>query len=419
MKPLQGELVGLVRSLAAEHGDFVRFPLGTKTYYLLNRPAAVRRAFAENAHRLRKPAFLRNSNRGHWGDGITTLEGAEWRSRRALVRSAFFGADAIRRNQQIAAACTQEMLSSFRYGRSVNLQTELRILVARIAARSLFDAEVEGFGTPESHRRRAGVIRFEEAFGEDFTAVMEDEPIAPLALTRPRAPRRMDSTLAIIDARLRSREDRGDMLSFLMDATAADGVRLTREEIVGEIVQMFHAGHVTIPRSLADFWAALFRAPLAARRVHEEAARLPDGFASAAEGVPALFKAALRESMRLHAPAPILFREVAQPFAVGDHSLEVGAGVWVSPHLLHRDPRNFPEPERFWLERFDRDHMASITESAYLPFGAGPRTCIANRMAMAQMGIIIALTARHCQLIPRENGELFDVAAPLAPPSGR
>ncbi|WP_437790181.1 cytochrome P450 [Sorangium sp. So ce693] len=418
MKHLQGELVGLVRRLAAEHGDLVRFPLGTKTYYLLNRPAYVRLVLIENAHRLRKPAFLLDSNRGYWGDGLTTQEGAVWRSRRALLRPAF-RAGAIGRHLQITGACTQEMLSTFRHGRHVRLRTELRILVARIAARSLFDAEVEGFGSPETHRHRAGMIRFDEAFGEDFTGVMRDEPIAPLALTRPRAPRRMDSTLAIIDARLRSREDRGDMLSFLMNSRSADGSCLTREELIGEIIQMFHAGHVTLTQTLSDFWVALSGAPEAERRVHEEAARLPDGFSITGDAALPVCRAALKEAMRLNAPAPILFREVALPFAVGNHSLEVGAGVWISPQLLHRDPRNFPEPERFRLERFDRAQPVSIQECAYLPFGAGPRTCIGNHLAMAQMSIIVALTARHCRLIPRDNGELFDVAAPLAPPSGR
>lgn len=433
MGPPQVDLVGLLRKLAATHGDFVRFPLGAKTFYLCNRPAYVRLLFIENVHKLQKPAFMRDSNRGYWGDGLTTEEGARWRDRRALLRPAF-RAEATQRHLQITAACTEEMLSGFRPGSVVRLRHELRALVARIAARSLFDADVEGIGplstastpstasttastpsTSEARRPGAPLIRFEEAYGEDFTVVMRDDPTSPLALTRPRAPRRMDSTLEIIDARLRSREDRGDMLSFLIRATFADGSRLTRDEIIGEIIQMLYAGHLTVPLVLSSFWFDLSQNPSAARRVHVEAARVSDGLPSAADDPPAYCEAALKESMRLHAPAPILFREVAVPFAIDDHTLEAGAGVWVSPQLLHLDPRNFPEPERFRPERFDRDQQATIPECAYLPFGTGPRTCIGNRLALAQMAIIASLIARRFRLIPQEStalGERFEVALP-------
>jgi cytochrome P450 len=68
--------------------------------------------------------------------------------------------------------------------------------------------------------------------------------------------------------------------------------------------------------------------------------------------------------------------------------------------VLHHDPRSFPEPERFLPERFAPAARASIPPYAYLPFGVGPRTCIASRVATMQMVEAGTAIARACALRP-------------------
>ena len=115
----------------------------------------------------------------------------------------------------------------------------------------VLDAELEGHG-PDSGR--SGVLPFAEAYGEEHNSVPGGDPTAPLVMVRPRAPRRMDTAIRIIDERIASGEERGDILSALIQARFPDGERLSREEIVGEVVQMLYAGHLTIPSSLVNFW---------------------------------------------------------------------------------------------------------------------------------------------------------------------
>jgi cytochrome P450 len=114
--------------------------------------------------------------------------------------------------------------------------------------------------------------------------------------------------------------------------------------------------------------------------------------------------AALKESMRLHPPAPILYREVESAFELGGFEFSRNAGVWVSPQLLHNDARNFPEPHRFRPERFLKESPTGTSGSPYLPFGVGRRTCIANHLALHEMTLVGLLTARRFQLIPTRNG---------------
>src|SRR5262249_12684493 len=104
--------------------------------------------------------------------------------------------------------------------------------------------------------------------------------------------------------------------------------------------------------------------------------------------------AALKESMRLHPPAPILYREVERAFELDGFAFARNVAVWVSPQLLHLDARYFPEPHRFLPERFVNRGPAATHRVTYLPFGAGRRACIGNQQAFQQMTLVTLLTAR-------------------------
>jgi cytochrome P450 len=41
--------------------------------------------------------------------------------------------------------------------------------------------------------------------------------------------------------------------------------------------------------------------------------------------------------------------------------------------FLYRNPKYFPNPEKFDPERFNDDNKHKIQDFTYLPFGAGPR----------------------------------------------
>jgi unspecific monooxygenase len=388
-------------ALAEHYGDIVSFELGRLPCILVNGALEVRELFFEREACLRKPEFVRDSNRGHWGDGLTTLEGSAWHARRRALRSCF-RARHVPFRLPVVAECTEDMLDAWAPDGEVDLSEQLRILTARIAARVVLDAELEGYGPGEA---RSGVLPFAEAYGEDYVSAPGGDATAPLVMTRPRAPRRMDATVRIIDERIASGEHRGDVLSDLLRAQLPDGDRLSRDEIAGEVIQMLYAGHLTIPSSLVNFWRDIATTDVAAKIIAAEADHL------CATGVPELAAisksyclAALKESMRLHPSAPILYREVESAFELGGFEFSKDAAVWVSPQLLHHDARNFPEPHRFLPERFRDGRFAVTSRSPYFPFGAGRRACIASHLALHQMTLISLLTARRFRMSTTHDG---------------
>lgn len=65
--------------------------------------------------------------------------------------------------------------------------------------------------------------------------------------------------------------------------------------------------------------------------------------------------------------------------------LEEGDEIMIPIFGLHRDPQYYPDPERFDPERFSETNRHNIQANTYMPFGAGPRNCIASRFALMQV----------------------------------
>jgi cytochrome P450 len=213
----------------------------------------------------------------------------------------------------------------------------------------------------------------------------------------------MDTAIRIIDERIASGEDRGDILSHLVRAGLGDGGRLAREEIVGEVMQLLYAGHHTIPSSLVSFWRDIAAGDVGARIAAEADHLCATGVPNSDSISESYCLAALKESMRLHPAAPMLYREVESEFELNGFAFPRDVAVWVSPQLLHNNPGNFPEPHRFIPERFLHGNHMVTSRLPYFPFGAGRRACIANHLALRQMALIALLTARRFKFVSGQD----------------
>lgn len=111
------------------------------------------------------------------------------------------------------------------------------------------------------------------------------------------------------------------------------------------------------------------------------------------------------ESLRKWPPAAVTDRKCTKPFDYKDEEtglelhLKPGSNLWIPIHGFHHDPQYFPEPERFYPERFSEENKQNINQDAYMPFGVGPRSCIANRFALMELKAMLYALVLNFELV--------------------
>ncbi|MBP2328297.1 cytochrome P450 [Kibdelosporangium banguiense] len=93
-------------------------------------------------------------------------------------------------------------------------------------------------------------------------------------------------------------------------------------------------------------------------------------------------------------------RQARQPLRLGGHDIPVGASVYYSPYALHRDPRWYPDPERFDADRWLPERSGALPRGAYCPFGAGVHRCIGEAFGITEVMTVLAVLLPRWQFVP-------------------
>ena len=93
--------------------------------------------------------------------------------------------------------------------------------------------------------------------------------------------------------------------------------------------------------------------------------------------------------MRLYPPAWISDRVSLDDDKYKNYTFPKGSIIIVFYYGLHRDKKFWEDPEAFIPARFEKKNIDKEKLKAYFPFGSGPRLCIGNNFAMAEMVIFL------------------------------
>jgi cytochrome P450 len=173
-----------------------------------------------------------------------------------------------------------------------------------------------------------------------------------------------------------------DALGALITARPG-GRALSSEQLRGHVLGLFLAGNETTTAALT--WSL----------VH--GAEAPDEWAKVAADPQRATMPFIDETLRLHPAVWGIPRSPAKSgttLTAAGNTFRVRRGQITNIYLrgMHRDPATWDDPLRFDPSR--HDSAAKEQQRALLPFGLGPRGCIGQHLALAEMSAVLPALAR-------------------------
>lgn len=383
--------------MAGEYGDTSGLRIGRERIVLVNHPDAIRDVLVTNQKNFLKGKALERA-RIVLGNGLLTSEGDDHLRQRRLMQPAFHR----ERIATYAATMVEQaakVRNRWRDGEAFDAHAAMMALTLAVVGKTLFSADVEGEAS---------------AIGEALTTVLDAFnrmmlPWSPLLFALPlpsslrfhRARRRLDRTIyRLIAERRASGADAGDLLSMLLLATdtEGDGRGMTDLQLRDEAMTLFLAGHETTANALAWTWYLLARNTDVEQKLHAEVDAL--GHEPTFNDLPRLActRRVVAETIRLYPPAYAIGRRAIDAYSIGEFELPARSLVVVSPYIVQRDHRWWPDPERFDPERWLPEEAARRGKFTYFPFGAGTRICIGEQFAWTEAVLVLATLAQRWRL---------------------
>ena len=350
----------------------VRHLLGPNLFDLTNEPWLPRR-------RALQPVFTKQHVRAFAGHMSEAAEGvaAGWRDRTAV------DLDTECRKLTLQAL-GRSVLGLDLDERSEDIGEQLRIALAYATDRALAPVRVPRW-LPTPARRRAYAARDKlHGLAAEILRLCRDDPTRDAPLVQ-----------------------------ALIAATDPEtGRPLADDDIRDELVVFLLAGHDTTATTLTYALWALGQHPDMQEKVFDEVAQIPDRELTP-EDVPQLeyTTKVLHEALRLCPPGAAMARMALQDVEVDGYRVEAGTMLVVGIYAMHRDPTLWDRPLVFQPDRFARENSKSRDRWQYLPFGAGPRSCIGDHFAMLEATLALATIIRRTEI--QSVSEEFPMIVPF------
>jgi len=385
--------------IAREFGDIPYFRLGPYHAYLINHPDLVRDVLVTNQANFTKSRALQRA-RILLGQGLLTNEGQSHLRQRRLVQPAFHR-DRLAGYAAVMSECAVQARERWTAGTTFDVSAEMMRLTLAVVGKTLFSADVEA-EAPEIGEALTVVLKMFRLLMMPFSEYLEKLPL-PSIRRFEKARDRLDKTIyGLIRERRRTGEDTGDLLSMLLLAQdeESDGAGMTDTQVRDEALTLFLAGHETTANALTWTWYLLSQNAECERRLHQEIDSALEGRVPAMADMPQLpyTEKVFAEAMRLYPPAWAIGRMSKAPFELGGLSIGAKSICILSPYVMQRDPRWFPDPERFDPERWTPEARDARPKFSYFPFGGGTRVCIGERFAWMEGMLLLATLAQKWKL---------------------
>jgi cytochrome P450 len=409
--PLGRDLLGSLDRWAEEVGDIYRVDIPSRNTWVVNRPDEIERVLVHGQYFI-KDVGLRRA-RALFGNGLLTSDGEVWKKQRRMMQPAFHRERVAGYGSRMVALADQAV-STWTSGEVRDVHKDAMALSLKIATDTLFgDDEVPtadvGEALEKVMRRFDGVV-----------ALLPSWLPLPVIAGYHEGIRRLEAVVYDVLSRRRQQgTETADLLSILLHAQDDEGGgSMSDQQIRDEVLTLLIASHETNANALAWTWHLLARNPEAEGKLFAEVDALQETPTASDLAKLSYTSAVVNESMRLYPPAWTIVREVVRDWDIAGSRIRPGMQVAMSPWVVQRDRRFFPDPLRFRPERWLDGSMDALPTYAYFPFGGGQRLCIGRPFALLEGSVVLATVARHWRLRAVSDREVVPLPSITLRPRG-
>ncbi|XP_048330192.2 phenylacetaldehyde oxime monooxygenase CYP71AN24-like [Ziziphus jujuba] len=221
-----------------------------------------------------------------------------------------------------------------------------------------------------------------------------------------------DHKAALSDKDEQSSDNKKDIVDILLQLQIDGGLdmELTNVNLKAILLDLFVAGSDTISATMEWTMAELMRNKSMMKRAQEEVRRVVGKKSSIdVSDINQMnyLKCVIKETLRLHPAAVIIFRETTESVKLGGYDIAPKTRVIYNVWAVQRDPNFWDRAEEFVPERFENSQVDFRGQDFQLvPFGVGRRGCPGVTFAMFVVEYVIAnLLYWFDWKLPDENNE--------------
>lgn len=397
------DLPGALRAWRARYGDLVHLRMWPEHELVVADPALVRELLVQHHDALVRWERGIQVFSQVQGNSVLIAEGPAWSAKRHALQPGF-APRPVKAFVETIACATSHALDGWNAGvpgrpEGQPIDSALTALAMDVIMRLMFSNDIGREARTAEHAVHEALVTanremFWPASWPDWMPWQGRKRAAKATLAALVA-RQLDARLAM------PRGDwPADMLTRLLQLHLDDPAAWPLSAVRDECMTAFLAGHETTAATLG-WWAwCMASNPAAQETARREVDAVLRGGMPADADLPRLvyLEQTLKETMRLYPAAPILMsRRSTRDIVLGGWTVPARTLFMIPVFLLHEDGRVFAEPRAFRPERFAKD-APPIPRGAFMPFGAGPRVCLGQHLAMAEMTVVAAMLLQRFRL---------------------
>ncbi|KAK1129009.1 hypothetical protein K0M31_020143 [Melipona bicolor] len=184
-----------------------------------------------------------------------------------------------------------------------------------------------------------------------------------------------------------------------------NGAKLTDEEIQEEVDTIMFEGHDTTAAGSSFTLCLLGIHQDVQERVYEELMGIfgesnrPCTFQDTLE--MKYLERVIFESLRLYSPVPAIARELKKDVRIvtGNYVIPKGTAIVIPPYKVHRLEEFYPNPNVFDPDNFLPEKMRNRHYYSFIPFSAGPRSCVGRKYAILKLKVLLSTILRNYKIL--------------------